>query len=238
MSSVAGGALTGGLSGAGTGAAIGSVIPGIGTAIGAGVGGLIGAVGGGLAGRRKSQETETQRKQRELVDEMLMSLRGEGPYSDLFTANEADFERSFAEPARQRFRTQTAPQIQQSYIAQGQQRSTGLDDTLARAGVDMDTLLNQQYMDYLQNAQTRKANAITGILGQGAGAAPEQGYGEAALQGLAGYAAKPEFQKSIEDILGAYGQRKKDNEYDPYAQPRKGFENDNIFNSPIVGAQS
>ena len=95
----------------------------------------------------------------------------------------------------------------------------------------MDQILNEQYMDYLQRAQDRKANAIGGILSQGAGAPPEQGYGESALQGIAGYAATPSFQKNIEDILSAFGQKKKDTEYDPYAQPRKGFENDN-FNMP------
>ena len=229
MSSLASGAISGGLSGAGTGAAIGSVIPGLGTSIGAGIGGLIGAVGGGLAGRKK--ETGIQKKQRELVDQLLASLNGQGPYSDLFTTNEADFQRSFAEPARQRFRTQTAPDIQQSYIVGGQQRSTGLEDKLARAGIDMDTLLNKQYMDYVQGTQNRKAGAISDILGQGAGALPDQGFGEAALQGVAGYAAKPEFKKSIEDILASFGQKKKDTDYDPYAQPRKGFENDN-FNMP------
>lgn len=230
MSSVASGAISGGLSGAGTGAAVGSVVPGLGTAVGAGIGGLIGAVGGGLAGRKK--ETGIQKKQRELVDQLLASLNGQGPYSDLFTTNEADFEKSFAEPARARFRNQTAPQIQQQYIQGGQQRSTGLEDTLARAGVDMDQLLNEQYMDYLQSAQNRKANAIGRILPQGAGAQPDQGFGEAALQGVAGYAAKPEFQKSIEDILGAYAKKKEGaTAYDPYAQPRKGFENDN-FNMP------
>ena len=222
---------TGALSGAATGATIGSAIPGIGTAIGAGVGGLIGGAAGGLAGRRK--ETDIQKKQRELVDEMLMSLRGEGPYSDLFTANEATFEKSFAEPARARFRNVTAPQIQQSYIQGGQQRSTGMEDTLTRAGVDMDQLLNEQYMDYLQGAQNRRADAMGNILGQGAGALPDQGFGEAALQGVAGYAAKPEFKKSIEDILASFGQKKKDTEYDPYAQPRKGFENDNNYFSNV-----
>ena len=233
---VTGGAISGGLSGAGTGATIGSVIPGVGTAVGAGIGGLLGAVGGGLAGRKKSAETETQKKQRELVDELIGSLNGQGPYSDLFSANEADFQKYYVEPAKRRFQNVTAPGIQQAYIQSGQQRGTGFEDTLTRAGVDMDALLNDAYLKYQGNAMDRKANAINGILGQGAGAAPEQGYGEAALQGLSGYAATPKFQKNIEDILAGYSNKNKQSVEDPYAVDPKGFENDNVSATNYRGA--
>jgi phage tail tape-measure protein len=228
------GAGKGALSGAATGATVGSVIPGVGTAIGAGVGGLVGAAAGGLAGR-KSKETPMQKKQRELVDELIGSLHGEGPYSDLFTANQADFERSFAEPARARFRNQTSPMIQQSYIAGGQQRSTGLEDKLARAGVDMDQLLNESYMDYVNAAQNRQANAFGQILGQGAGARGDIGYGQAAMEGLGGYVSSDKFGKSIESILDAYKHSKQPASSDPYEQPREGFVNDNPSYSSIGG---
>lgn len=228
--------------GAGTGASIGGAIgsafvPGIGTAIGAGLGGLAGGAAGGLFGRRKNEETDTQRKQRELVDQLLSSLNGQGPYSDLFNANEQDFEKYFAEPARNRFRSQTAPQIQQQYIASGQQRGTGFEDTLTRAGVNMDDLLNQSYMDYVQNAQNRKANAVSGILGLGAGPQREQGYGEAALQGVGGYLSGDAFPKDLEGIIEAFQKRGNKSQEDEFPQQRKGFENDNTYYDPYAGVQ-
>ena len=53
------------------------------------------------------------------------------------------------------FEKQIAPQIQQSYIASGLQRGTGLDDTLTRAGVDLDATINSAYMDYMQSTLDR-----------------------------------------------------------------------------------
>ena len=120
-------------SGAGTGASIGSVFGPIGTV----AGGLIGGAAGGLLGA-KPKETPMQAKQRELVDQLLGSLQGGGPFSSLFNVDEAGFQRSFVDPMKYKFQSQIAPQIQQQYIESGQQRGTGLDDTLTRAGVDMD----------------------------------------------------------------------------------------------------
>jgi len=200
MAAATGGALQGALSGAGTGAAIGSVVPGVGTAIGA----LGGAAVGGLAsflGRRRSQETPIQGQQRELVDELLASLRGEGQFSDLFKMDEETFQKSFVDPALSRFRTQTAPQIQQSFIAGGQQRGTGLEDTLARAGVDLDQLLSQQFAQQQQAAQQRQLLGIGGILGQEAGAIPEQSGREAIEQGIGGFLTSPEFKSGLSSIL-------------------------------------
>ena len=234
------GAASGGLSGAATGATIGSVVPGVGTAIGAAAGGLIGAIGGGLAGRKSSAETRLQKKKKELVDQLLGSLNGEGPYADLFKADEAAFEKSFAEPARARFRNQTSPQIQQSYIAGGQQRSTGLEDTLTRAGVDMDQLLNQYYMDYQQQAQNRKLNAITGLTGGYQDPGRGQSLLGAAGQGAAGYLSSESFGKDLESILGSFnrdGPKQTESITDIFNPPRKGFENDNPIYNPYTGVQ-
>jgi len=234
--------------GAGTGAsiggAIGSIIPGVGTAIGTAAGGLIGGAAGGFFGREKSKETKIQKRQRQLVDEMLGSLNGSGPYADLFNANEADFERSFANPARSRFRNLTAPQIQQRYIASGMQNSTGLEDTLTRAGVDMDSLINQHYLDYVQSARNRKANALGSILGQDRGALPGQSGWDAALQGVGGYLSSDAFGKDFEGILNSFN--KGDDEYDVPSQSltdtfqpaRKGFENDPSVYNPYTGIQT
>lgn len=212
--------MSGAGTGASTGSAIGSVIPGLGTALG----GAIGGIGGGLLGGLMSsdpKETQIQTGQRELIDQLLASLRGDGPYSDLFNVDEQTFQKSYVDPAKQRFRSQIAPQIQQSYIQGGQQRSTGLEDTLTRAGVDLDQLLNQQYMDYLQNAQRNQMNAIGNILGQGPGVQSPLSPWEKAQQGLSGYLGSEGFGKNLGQILSSFGSNKQP---PPQSEtPRKGF---------------
>ena len=194
--------------GATAGGTIGSVIPGVGTAIGALGGGALGGVLGGLLGRSKPRETKIQQQQRELVDQLLGSLKGNGPYSNLFQANPADFERTYAEPARARFQNITAPAIQQQYIQYGQQRGTPLQDTLTRAGVDMDQLLNEQYMKYLQGREANQSTAIGNILGQSPGVLPQQDAGEAALQGLGGYLGSEAYPSNLEALLKSFQEPK------------------------------
>jgi hypothetical protein len=223
--STASNVISGGLAGAGTGAAIGSVIPGIGTAIGAAAGGLIGGIGGGLMGG-SPKETRTQKMQRELTDQLLAGLKGQGQYANLFSANEADFNKSFRDPAMSMFKNQVTPQIQQGYIASGQQRGTGMEDTLARAGVDMDQLLNQHFAQFQENAMNRKTNAMNTLLGMGPGIADPLSTGQKAMQGLGGYMSSEGFGKAMGDLGGAI--------YDK----RKGFEQDiNDEIKPFTGTQ-
>ncbi len=231
-------------SGAGTGSAIGgalgSIVPGIGTAIGTAAGGLLGGGLGGLLARDRNPETDMQKKQRELVDELLASLNGNGAYSSLFNPSEADFERSFAEPARARFRNVTAPQIQQQYIATGLQRGSGIEGALARAGVDMDQLLNEQYMNYVQGLQNNKIGAINQILGQGPGVLPQRSPWESISQGAAGYLSGPNFGNDIGNILSSIN-KQKDNQseslQDVLYPVRKGFERDQQVYNPYTGVQ-
>jgi len=170
--------------GASLGGALGAFGGPIGTAIGSG----LGAIGGAFLSNKNS-ETPMQRKQRELVDDLLASLNGNGSFNDLFQADEGAFQRSFVDPAKARFRNQTAPQIQQSFIGQGQQRGTGLEDELTRAGVDMDSLLNQNYMNFQQGAQNRRAGAINSILGQGQGAMESESFEDILSRGAGGFAS-------------------------------------------------
>ena len=122
------------------GAAVGSIFGPIGSLVGGG----LGSIAGGLMSSRP-KPTDMQNQQKELVDQLLASLKGDGPYSDLFNVNEESFNKGFRDPAMAQFKNQIAPQIQQQYIAAGQQRGTGMEDSLARAGVDMDQMLNQKY---------------------------------------------------------------------------------------------
>src|SRR5690348_12735518 len=117
-----------------------------------------------------SSETKMQRTQRKLVDQLLSSLDGNGPFADLYKTDENAFQKSFVEPAQSRFRNQIAPQIQQQFIASGQQRGSGLDDALTRAGVDLDSMLNQYLYQSQQDALNRKQSTLNTILGGGAGA--------------------------------------------------------------------
>ena len=227
-------------SGASTGATIGSGFGPWGTL----AGGIIGGAAGGILGRSRGKKTTIQKQQQQLIDELLGSLKGEGPYSDLFAASQEDFEKGFAEPARARFRNVTAPQIQQQYIAGGQQRSTGLQDTLARAGVDMDSLINQHLLQYQQGKEKNQSKAIANILGQGEGPESKQGIGSAALQGVGGYASTPEFGKSIGDILSGFGQNKSQGiSRDPndlsdiLRPPSKGYERGEPVYNPYTGIQ-
>lgn len=171
--------------------------------------GAVGSIAGGMlssAGSRP-RETDMQKKKRALIDDLLASIQGKGNYNDLFQMDDAAFQKSYVDPAKSRFQNQIAPQIQQSYIAGGQQRGTGLDDTLTRAGVDMDQLLNEQYMNFQQNAMNRKQNAINGILNADNGVAPGTSKSDQFQQAAGGYLASDNFQENFDDILGYWNKK-------------------------------
>ena len=180
----------------------------------------LGTIGGGYISRSgKPKESKIQKQKRYTIDDILRSIKGDGPYSDLFSFDEDAFQRSFVDPAKSRFKNQIAPQIQQSYIASGQQRGTGLEDTLSRAGVDLDQLLNEKYMEFMQQAQNRKLNSLNAILGGSEGVAPGDTMGESLRQATGGYLTSDAFSSSIEDMMSAYNQQY------PKQQPvRKGFQ--------------
>ena len=162
-----------------------------------------GALAGGIfAGQGANQgETRMQRTQRKLIDQLLSSLGGKGPYSDLFNFDEESFQKSVVEPAQARFRNQTAPQIQQQSIAYGQQRGTGLEDQLTRAGVDLDALLNSHMMQFQESAKGRQQNAISSILGMGAGAPRQSSFGQDIMSTLSGYLSSPAYEDLSHDIF-------------------------------------
>lgn len=181
-----------------------------------------GSAAGGIFSKKK--ETKTEKRRRELIDDLLASVKGNGPYSDMFNTSEEAFNKSYVEPAKARFRNQIAPQIQQSYVYNGQQRGTGLDDTLTRAGVDLDQMLNEQYLNYQQQGQNRKQSAINSILNTDTGNG-NQSTGEAARQGFAGYASSEGFGNNIGDIIKEFSNRKP-NQPNYNNKPRSGYAND------------
>lgn len=184
----------------------------------AGIGAAGSAAGGYLSGAGSArQESKLEKTKRKLVDQLISSLSGQGPYSDLFSFDEDIFNKSFVEPAKSKFRNQIAPQIQQSFIAGGQQRGTGLDDTLTRAGVDLDAMLNQYMYQAQQDANNRKTGTIGSILGSSGGMTPNPTSGQNVMSGLGGFLASPGFS----DIISGY--LKPLSAQAPY-QPRPGYE--------------
>lgn len=205
--------------------------------------GAAGGVGSALLNRFSNRETPIQESQRDLIDQILSSVKGSGPFSDLFNMDENAFQRSYVDPAKSLFNNQIAPAIQQNYIGgqYGQQRAggTGLQDSLARAGIDLDQMLNQQYAQFRQGAQNRQLDALSRILGQGAGVLQPQGIGQTAAQGLAGYLSGSDFSKRIDSILGSDNQSydQSDSLQDTFLPKRKGFENERAVYNPTTGVQ-
>lgn len=179
-----------------------------------------GSIGGGLLSRRGSEETPIQGQQGDLISQIMASIQGEGPFSDLFKTDDETFQKSFVDPAQQRFRDVTAPGIQQQFIASGQQRGTGLENQLAQAGIDMDQILNQQYAGFQQQGQQNLMNLMSSVLGQGAGARPEQTFGQAAGQAVGGYFGSSGFESGIDSLLKAYTRPKINTGSE---SPREGF---------------
>lgn len=169
-------------------------------------GSAVSSIVGGLLSKNP-KESKTQKQKRKLVDDLLASLNGNGSFNDMFNMDEGAFQKSFVDPAKARFKNQIAPQIQQEYIQSGQHRGTGLDDTLSRAGVDMDQLLNEQYMNFQQGALNRKQQAIQTILGGQEGVQPGQNFGEKLQSGAAGYFTGSDFGESMDDILNAFSKK-------------------------------
>lgn len=166
----------------------------------------VGSIGGGMLAQNP-KETKIQKQKRKLVDDLIASLKGGGSFSDLFDMDEDAFQKSYVDPAKSRFKNQIAPQIQQSYIAGGQQRGTALDDTLTRAGVDMDQLINEQYMNFQKSGMDRKANAINSILGGGDGVQEGMSGGEKFASSASGYLNSDAFGGRIDKILEGYNKR-------------------------------
>lgn len=175
-------------------------------------------LGEGSAGK----ETKMQKTQRKLVDKLLGSLDGEGPFADLYSSDENTFKKSFIEPAQAKFRNNIAPMIQQSFIASGQQRGTGLDDTLTRAGVDLDSLLNEHMYKFQQDTMNRKQNTMNSILGGGQGAQRETTGLQDAMSGLSGYLSSQGFSDTFKDYMKPPAQS--NTTASPLNLQRKGFE--------------
>lgn len=188
-----------------------------------------GNVAGGILGNPGNQETKMQKTQRKLIDDLLQSLKGGGSYSNLFASDEDTFNKSFRDPAMSRFSNVIAPGIQQQYLADGQQRGTGLDDQLLRAGVDMNQLLNQAYGGWQEAAKGRSMNALQASLGMGAGAPNPVSMGGAAMQGMGSFLNSPVFSNMVAQGFKPQQQQQSPQSQMPIQQ-RGGYEPETVQN--------
>ena len=189
--------------------------------------GALGSIGGGLLAGRSSQprESRLEKKKRKLVDDLLASLQGGGSFNDLYSMDENAFNKSFVEPAQARFRNQIAPQIQQQFLASGQHRGTGLEDTLTRAGVDLDAMLNEQYGNFQQGAMNRQQNTISNILGMQGDVQPGTSFGQDLGAAASGYLSSPSFQNTISSFYPSSPSQQPQAPASPVSQnQRKGFQ--------------
>jgi hypothetical protein len=83
------------------------------------------------------------------------------------------------------------------------QRGTGLEDSLNRAGVDLNQMLNENYYKFQQDALNRKQNAINSILNTSYGQGQRgQSAFEAGAQGFGGFLGE---QKDLgKDLYGFF----------------------------------
>ncbi len=163
---------------------------------------LIAAGASWLSGKGNAgKESKMEKTKRKLVDQLINSLGGEGPFADLYNPSQEVFQKSFVDPAKAMFNNQIAPQIQQQYIASGQQRGSGLDDQLLRAGVDLDQMLNQQMYQFNNDALNRKQGSINSILGSGSGAPNQTSGMQDIMSGLGGYLSSDDFTQQSKDLF-------------------------------------
>lgn len=216
---------TGALGGAATGAQIGSIFPGIGTGIGAGVGGLAGGLAGLLSGKsgKKGKIKNFARmtpEQQSLLNEVMSSLTGGGgQFGDLygqFNPEQAanTFQQGVANPALRNFNQRVIPGIQQAFADQG--ASSGLNNSLATAGRDLQEGLDSQLAMFIQQQQNmQNQNRMQGI-NQGLNAQVNTPY---LRQGNSGMVPQllGQFSQGAGQAAGKFGMNYLDNWLNPKA---------------------
>lgn len=176
---------------------------------------------------KQAAESPYNKKKERLLSDLINSVNGQGSYSHLFNMDEDAFNKSYVEPAKARFQNQIAPQIQQSYIASGQQRNSGLNDQLLRAGVDMDQMLNEKYAALKEAADNRKLNALTGVINS-QDPNPTVPKPDSFSDATAGYLSSPEFGKTMDNILSNFSKQQ---------STRKGFTAPNPIEKGALATQ-
>lgn len=127
-------------------------------------------------------------QQMQALQQLFGGLSGQGgPFSDLFgefnPQYTADiFQRGVAEPAMRNFRQRIQPSIMQAFGDQG--ASSGLANSLASAGQDLQSDLGAQLEMFMQQARMQQMQNRMGGLNSLLGANPYQTYVQRGDEGL------------------------------------------------------
>ncbi len=162
----------GAVSGAASGAAAGSSFGPIGTGIGAAVGGAMGMFGGKKKKKKPKAVSRFDKNQQQLNDDYIASLRGEGPFADLYNydvdqANQV-FDQKTGRPAYRAFEENVIPKITGQFRSNNLMNSSYTGQSLSRAGRDvqenLDALRADQNFRGQENAKGYKRDTIKDIL--------------------------------------------------------------------------
>lgn len=164
--------VSGGVAGAASGAYAGSIFGPVGSA----VGGIAGGLGGLFGGKKKAKPKKVSTldpQQQKLYAEYIASLRGEGPFSDLYNYNaekaNANFDANVSRPAYRNFNENVIPGITGQFRQGNLMNSSYSAGALGKAGRDVQESLDAQRSDYNyrgeQQAMQNRQNAINQILG-------------------------------------------------------------------------
>lgn len=154
--------------------------------------GIPGAIGGGILGlfggkkNKKKKLSTFDENQEKLYKDYTDSLRGEGPFSDLynFDSDQANdvFDQTIGNPAIRNYKEKIVPGITGQFRGKNLQNSSYLGQSLANSGRDVQEGLDAQRAKYQfegqQGAQNRKANGINSVLNMNTFAydkAPQEG---------------------------------------------------------------
>ena len=145
---------------------------------------------GGVTGSRDKAKQFRQYTpdQMQAIQQLFKGLgQGQGPYSDLFgqfnpeqTANV--FQRGVADPSMRNFQQRIVPGIMQNFADQG--ASSGLANSLASAGKDLQSNLGSQLELFMNQARLQQMQQRMSGLGMGLGASPYQTYVQQGNAGL------------------------------------------------------
>ncbi len=157
------------VSGAASGAAAGAPFGPWGSAIGGVIGGAVGLFGSKKKKKKKPKIVDTMDpQQKELYADYIKSIRGEGPFSNLynFDAEGANnnFDQNVSRPANRNFQENIIPGITGQFRGNNLQNSSYAGQALSRAGRDVQESLDAQRSNYIYNGQKQaNQNRINGI---------------------------------------------------------------------------
>lgn len=143
------------------------------------VGGVIGGIAGGIAGlfggkkKKKAKKISTlDPQQQALYDDYVASIRGEGPFSDMYNFDDKGynevFDKTVGRPAYRNFEENIIPRITGQFRQNNLMNSSYAGESLSRAGRDVQENLDAQrsanVFNGQQQAKTSKQNAMNQVL--------------------------------------------------------------------------